>query len=206
MKEKRCVVVGAGPVDRLPAPLPGDLVIAADGGYSALSRAGIRPDVVIGDFDSLPARPDHPGVVPLPREKDDTDMLAALRLGLARGYGEFHVYGGFGGRFDHTLANVQCLAFLARNGARGFLYGGGNVITCVQDGSMEFDAAHRGVLSVFSHSDVSKGVYLEGLKFPLADATLTSDFPLGCSNEFTGVASRVSVREGTLVVVWAGET
>lgn len=203
MKNNVCYIVGAGTFYG-PAPTPGagDLVIAADGGYRALKTLGIRVDMVVGDFDSLETRPDHPNVIPLPKEKDDTDMLAALRMGLERGYQSFHLYGGTGGRVDHTLANVQCLSWLSRRGARGFLHGDGWTATAVTDGTAAFGPEHSGFVSVFCQGERAEGVWLRGLKYPLSDAVLSFDFPLGVSNEFTGVPSSVTVEKGTLLVVW----
>ena len=84
--EKRCWIVGAGDFcARGWSPKSGDLVIAADGGQGALSRLRARADIVVGDFDSLREAPNGGEVVRLPAEKDDTDMVAALRLALARG-------------------------------------------------------------------------------------------------------------------------
>lgn len=199
-----CYIVGAGErTEDLFAPGPDDLVIAADGGYSWLQEQGIVPGLVVGDFDSLSAPPERPNVVRLPKEKDETDTMAALHMGLERGYGRFRLYSGTGGRFDHTLANLQLLAWLARRGRQGFLYARGWTATAVTDGSVSFPAGERGTISVFSQSDVSTGVYLEGLKYPLTDAALTNDFALGVSNEFTGSPARIAVGKGTLLVVWA---
>lgn len=199
-----CYVVGAmslTPALR-PYPAPGDYVIAADRGYDSLMAYGVNPDLVVGDFDSLEGRPDHPNVVTLPKEKDDTDMAVALEMGVERGYRTFRLYGGVGGRMDHTLANLQCLTWLSRRGCRGELYGENWTASAVTDGVLTFDASHRGYVSVFCQGDRAEGVTLRGLKYPLEGAALTSDVTLGVSNEFTGVESSIEVRTGTLLVVW----
>ena len=198
-----CHVVGAGErTAELPVPRPGDLVIAADGGYDWLRDMGLEPDVLVGDFDSLAEVPARPGVVRLPKEKDDTDTMFAVRLGLERGYRNFRIYGGTGGRFDHTLANLQILTWLARRGCGNTMYGPAWTAAAVTDGALSFPAEQQGIVSVFCQGDSAEGVTLEGLKYPLADATLTCDFALGVSNEFTGAPGRVSVKKGTLLVVW----
>lgn len=115
-----CYIVGAG--DFTPrgfAPVPGDLVLAADGGYRALYSLGYMPDLLLGDFDSLgdlPLPPDLP-VLRFPARKDDTDTGLALRHGLDRGYRDFALYGCAGGRVDHLLANLQSMARVSRLGA-----------------------------------------------------------------------------------------
>ena len=202
-----CFIVGAGivaPTLRL-SPAPDDLLIAADGGLSAVELMGLTPHLVIGDFDSLGSTPTHPNTVVLPTEKDDTDMFAALKLGLDRGYRRFALYGGTGGRLAHTLANLQLLTHLAQQDCRGFLIGEGTVTTAVYRSTLSFPAYMSGYLSLFCPGEPARGVTLTGLKYPLTDATLTSDIPLGVSNEFTGVPARVTVREGTLLALWQGE-
>ena len=198
-----CYIVGAGErTIALPAPEQGDLLIAADGGYAWLKERGLKPDLVVGDFDSMaePAGVAH--LVRLPKEKDETDTMAAVRLGRARGYRRFHIFGGTGGRFDHTLANLQLLAWLSRRGEEGRLYGPDWTAAAITGGTLEFGPEHRGMISVFAHSDTVRGVTIEGLKYSLSNAELDNGFSLGVSNEFTGVPARVSVKEGTLLIVW----
>ena len=202
-----CFIVGAGAVDpALKLPLKeDDLLIAADAGWLAVEQMGLVPHLVVGDFDSLGRRPDHPNTIVLPAVKDDTDMHAAIKLGQARGYTRFALYGGTGGRLAHTIANLQLLNGLAQQKCRGFLVGDGTVSTAIQNDSLCFPAAMAGYLSVFCQGGTARGVTLSGLKYELNGAELTSCFPLGVSNEFTGVPARVSVEDGTLLVLWRGE-
>ena len=199
-----CHVVGAGEFcPRGLTPGPGDLVIAADGGFAALEGLGRSPDLVVGDFDSLGHRPDHPHVVALPVEKDDTDMHSAIRLGWERGYRAFRLYGGTGGRIDHTLANIQSLAWLASQRGRGWLVGPDWTATVLSDGgALTLEAGRQGMVSVFCLGDRAEGVDIQGLKYGLSDGVLTADYPLGVSNSFLGRESRVSVRRGKLLVLW----
>ena len=197
-----CYIVCALPQNHTFQPQNGDLVIAADGGYAQLG--GIRPDLVVGDFDSLGYVPEGETIVRHPAEKDDTDTMLAARIGLSRGYRAFLLLGGVGGRLDHTLANIQTLAFLRENGARAALLGESETITLIRDESLRFRAGLSGTISVFSLGERAKGVYERGLAYALTDATLTDTNPLGVSNAFTEEAAEVSVREGRLVVLYAG--
>ena len=200
--ENICYIIGAGPFyGNIPPLRAGDYMIAADGGYGHLQKLGREPHMVIGDFDSLGNRPDHPHVVALNREKDDTDMGAALQAGLESGYRRFWLFGGMGGRMDHTLANFQALAMLSRQGARGILIGEHEAVTAITNGAVAFPASAKGYLSVFAHTESAKGVFLRGLKYELTNAEVLNTFPIGVSNEFTGRESRVLVREGTLLVI-----
>ena len=199
-----CWIVGAG--DFWPSaftPRPGDFVIAADGGLAHLQRIGATADLALGDFDSLGHVPKGENVLTYPPEKDDTDMMLAVKEGLRRGYGRFALLGGLGGRLGHTLANVQALMYLAKHGARGLLIGERETVTAVTDGEIRFSSAHAGYISIFCLDAPAKGVTLRGLKYPLEDAVLTSSVALGVSNEFTGAEAVVSVSSGTLVIVWS---
>lgn len=197
-----CWIFGAGSFYGLPArPAEGDLVIAADGGLEHCRAAGILPDLIIGDFDSLAAIPHQDNVIHLPVEKDDTDMLAAIRIGLERGCRRFRLYGGTGGRRpEHTLANLQCLLFLAKRDAVGWLYDETTVCTVLRNGTLTFSAERRGNLSVFAMDGPARGIDLRGLKYSLENAVLTPDYPLGVSNSFTGEAAEITVRDGTLLI------
>lgn len=196
-----CYVVGAGENYGLDfVPEQGDYVIAVDGGYEYLEQAGIVIDMAVGDFDSLRQRPRHANVISLNAEKDDTDMRAAVWEGLRRGYGMFHIYGGTGGRMDHTIANMQLLAELSQKGKQGFLFGRDCVMTALTNGELLFPEGIWGYVSVFAHSDQAVGVTLSGLKYPLKDAVLKNTYSLGVSNELRGQKSKISVEKGTLLI------
>ena len=200
-----CYIVGAMSLtpNLRPYPAPGDYVIAADRGFDSLLAYGVMPDLAVGDFDSLGHRPNHPNVIQLPAEKDDTDMVFALRKGLEMGYRRFILLGGVGGRLEHTLGNLQLLDWLTTHGAQGFLAGEKTVVTCIRDGaSLTFPASMSGYLSVFCNSGTAEGVTLSHLKYPLENYTLTGNFPIGVSNEFLGEPAQVSVEKGSLLLIW----
>lgn len=202
-----CYIFGAGTFSGLcRRPGEGDFVIAADGGWDACVAAGIVPDLLLGDFDSLAAVPDFRSIERVPVEKDDTDMMLAVKRGLALGHREFHLYGGMGGkRTDHTVANLQTLLYLTRRGGRGWLYGEGEVYTALCSGSVTFPARDGGILSVFCLGADAAGVTIRGAKYEVEDAVLTADFPLGVSNHFVGKDITVSVARGDLLLGLCGE-
>ncbi|MGN0463517.1 MAG: thiamine diphosphokinase [Acutalibacteraceae bacterium] len=202
MKSGICFVVGAGENFGLDIkPSDKDLVIAADAGLVYLRAAGISPDIIIGDFDSLSYVPEGPGVIRLNTRKDETDMLSAVQRGIELGYSEFHIYCGTGGRIDHTVANIQLLTYLARRGMTGFLFGKDSVMTVIENGEYKFGGELTGFVSVFSLSDESRGVYLENLKYELENAVITNAFPIGTSNEFIGKPGKIRVENGTALIV-----
>lgn len=198
-----CYLVGAGFLCGPHfSPTEEDLVIAADGGYTHLRKLGIRSDLLMGDMDSLSEdMPQGLHVLPFAPEKNDTDMALAARYALSSGYRRIRIYGGSGGRFDHTVANLQLLAHLSAAGAETVMYEESSVITAVTDGSLRYPAGETGYLSVFAHCGTAEGVEEKGLKYPLRGARLTDDVALGVSNEFTGMEAEISVRRGTLIVI-----
>ena len=148
---KTCYIVGAGKNYGLDfTPQNGDYIIAADGGLKYLQEAGIKSDLIIGDFDSITETPLNATVIKLNVDKDDTDTLAAVRKGIQLGFDTFKIYCGTGG------------------------------IT-----------------------EKSDGVTISGLKFELKNAVLYNHFPIGVSNEFIGKESFISVKSGTLILVYS---
>lgn len=201
---KTCVIFCAAEFDALMAPIPeGALVIAADGGLRHTQALGIAPDVILGDFDSLGYIPRDSRVFPV--EKDDTDSMLAVRLGLEQGCGWFVFYGAMDGpRLDHTVANFQTLAYLADHGARGVLVGSNYLATVLSGEILEFSPEARGILSLFCLG-ADAVVSIEGLQYPLERGTLTAAFPLGVSNHFVGEAVRITVESGFVLALWDRE-
>ncbi len=198
---KTCVIFCAGEFDSLIKPIqPGDLVIAADGGLRHTEAMGIKPDIILGDFDSLGYVP--AGAQVFPAEKDDTDCMLAVRWGLKEGCREFLIYGGLDGpRLSHTVANFQTLEFLQEHGARGILAGKRELVSLFTPGVTVFPPQAEGYLSLFCMGAPAR-VSLEGLFFPLEDGVLTPAFPLGASNRFVGKQARITVHEGSLLAIW----
>ena len=198
---KPCIIFCAAGFDGLLAPIPDNaLVIAADGGLRHTESLGLRPDVILGDFDSLGYIPADSTVFPV--EKDDTDSMLAVRLGLERGCDDFLFYGAMDGpRLDHTIANFQTLAYLATHGARGVLIGRDYIATVLKEESISFPAEAEGILSLFCLG-ASARVTIEGLHYPLENGTLTPDFPLGVSNHFVGKPARITVHDGLVLALW----
>ena len=201
-----CYIFAAGdaPDTVYSVPGAGDLVIAADAGYRTCLALGLQPDLLVGDFDSMEAPADFPNLLRAPVEKDDTDTLAAIRLGLDRGCREFYLYGGTGGpRLDHTLANLQCLLFLRRRGARGWMYGEDFLWTVIENESLTVrKTVEWGLFSAFCLGDRAEGVDETGFQYRLRDAVLTPDCPVGVSNHILEPEAVVSVRQGALAVGW----
>lgn len=198
----RCLIFCAAEFDTPAVPIEkDDYIIAADGGLTHVEKLGLTPDVILGDFDSLGRIPAGANVFPV--EKDDTDAMLAVKRGLDLGYREFILYGSLDGpRLDHTVANFQTLGYLCQQGARGCLAGRDYLVTVVKNGALRFPAGCEGTVSVFCQGPDAAGVTLRGLYYPLEEGTLTAVFPLGVSNHFTGEPAEISVKNGSLLVLW----
>jgi len=197
-----CIIVCAGGFDGfLTPPEKGDFILAADGGLVHLQKIGIAPDGIIGDFDSLGYIPENAQVFPV--EKDDTDAMLAVKKGLELGYSEFFLYGCLEGpRFDHTIATFQTLQYIVSHGSIGYAVGKDYIVTVLQNGALEFKPECTGIFSVFCMGSPAEGVTLEGLQYPLQNGTLTAEHPLGVSNHFIGQTARISVKQGSLLLLW----
>ena len=198
------VIFCAGQFGGLAEPIgPRDLVIAADGGLAYAQSLGLEPQVILGDFDSLGRTPAGDNVLRYPVEKDDTDSMLALREGLRRGYRRFLLYGALDGpRLDHTVANFQALAFLAERGAFGVLAGVDTMAAVVKNGGLRFPKDALGIISVFCLGPDAEGVTIRNLQYSLEKGSLTAAFPLGVSNHFVGEPGEISVKQGSLLVLW----
>ena len=142
-------------------------------------------------------------------EKDDTDTMLCLKRGLSMGFDRFLIVGGFGGRMDHTLGNIQAMRYVADRAAHIEMSDGLNWASVVEGGTLRVPADAIGrrpaTLSVFALDRVCRGVSIRGAKWTVEGAAWTNGFPLGVSNEFAGEWAEISVDEGALLVTVCGE-
>ena len=201
--KKRAVLMCAGEYEPVPIlrnpdhadknPCDAWIFVAVDGGLGRFLKQGIEPDLILGDFDSLgeeyrdyleaveASQPEK--LLRLPCEKDDTDTMYALRVCLEKGCSEFLLYGALGGRLDHTIANIQALAWLKKHGADGYLCGRNTIVTVLQSETVFLPEEYEGTFSLFALDSRVTGVTLRGMKYPLQEAVLENTFPIGVSNE-----------------------
>lgn len=179
-----------------------DLIIAADGGYDTLKKSGLSADVLLGDFDSIDELPRHEKIIKYPSEKDDTDTFLAYNYGKEMGYETFVIFGGIGGRIDHSIANIKTLFAIANNGGRGFLVGNDAILTVITNSGISFSADHTGYVSLFSIGNSANKVTIRGLKYNMENSTIESSSTLGTSNEFVGERAYITVEDGSLMVIW----
>ena len=202
MKQNRCVVISGGDFSPVPGISPDDFVIACDRGYVYCERLGLRPDLIISDFDSYTGPVDSE--IPLNRfvsEKDDTDTMLAVRYAVEHGFHELLLCCALGGRLDHLIANLQSLVFAQKHGLPAVLLSEDTEIRTLAGGALRIPRREDRSLSVFALDGPCRGVCITGAKYPLANAELLPSFPLGVSNTWAGEEAVISVEEGILLIV-----
>lgn len=180
-------------------------VICTDGGYDIASAHGIKPDLLLGDFDSIESElPKNVKIERFSPEKDYTDLDLALKTAVSSGSDDVTILGGIGGRLDHTVANLQLLYHYNKYFSSLTMLDGMNrcfILDSEKDGAISIPREEGSYLSVFSLSERSHGVTIEGAKYEISDHTLSRDFPLGVSNEFKEKNTVISVNDGILLIV-----
>ena len=199
---KRCIIITAYNQNKIADAVEitqDDFIICADGGYDIAAAEGIAPDIVIGDMDSSVCEYPEDTIV-APTEKDDTDTILCIDYGVSKGYTDFVIVGGIGGRLDHTFANLQTLEYAREKGANALLTDGKNSAFIVTDRA-EIPKEEGKTLSVFAYSEKCTGVYIKGTKYTLQNAELKSGYPIGVSNEILEENAEISLKEGKLLII-----
>ena len=196
-----CYIVGAGEILSLPNKKKGDLLIAADGGYDHLISHGIHPDLLIGDLDSIKEAPKDTELIKFPERKDDTDTFLAFREGYARGYRSFEVFGGFGGREDHTFATLSLLLYAKKTGASAILHTAYQKCEVISGEEKIISGKSGSYFSVFAVGGDAT-VSIEGAEYNIEKTILTPDFPLGVSNKLKGTDAQITVHAGYALIFY----
>ncbi len=182
-----------------------DFIVSADGGLKHLKPLGINADLYLGDFDSAKKPETDTEVLTYPVEKDDTDTMLAIKEGLKRGCKEFVIFGGLGGRFDHTVANLQALLFAERHRASACLADENNMIFVLKNDTAYIHKNENEKVSVFAFGEPAYGVSLDGFYYPLKNGTLQMFDPVGVSNFIIADTGKITVKKGTLLIVISKE-
>jgi thiamine pyrophosphokinase len=207
----KAVVVASGQLEPNDAEWldDADLVIAADGGAGSLDRLGRRPDLLIGDLDSiepsLAERLAERGT-PIDRrspDKEASDTELAVEAAFAAGASEVVILGAVGGeRLDHELANLLLVAdpALAERGVR-VVRGSTTIRALPRGGRLELAGAVGDLVTLLPIGGDTAGVTTAGLRWPLAGATLRMGRSRGLSNEIVSTPASVRIDAGTLLVI-----
>lgn len=202
---KKCVIVGGADIrdyGRIRELLTEEMVfIFCDSGLRHMEALGRKPDLIVGDFDSHVNPHMDVETIVLPHVKDDTDTVFAVKEALRRGFEEFLLIGVVGGRLDHTLGNVAILLMLDSAGKKA--------VIADDFSDMEIVSRERALIpdrytyfSLLNITGTAKGVTIRNALYPLSDAEITCEYPIGVSNEvLPGKTAEVTVKEGRLLII-----
>lgn len=186
--ERKCVIVSASP-DCDPSFIErsvccGDFIVCADGGLDTLAKTSLKPDLIVGDFDSAANENIFPDVetITLKVRKIDTDTMHCVDVCLERGFSEFLLLGATGGRTDHALANLSILLYLQKKGAHGVISDKYNDIMLLHPGENKISAISGTTVSVLPFGESSACLSYTGMSYPLDHGTVTVDYPYTISN------------------------
>lgn len=203
--DRRCVIVGGADItnyeyirDQL---RPDDFIIFCDCGLRHLQQLRAEPDLIVGDFDSHENPHLDVETIVLPREKDDTDTVFAVKEAVRRGFDNFLLIGVVGARLDHTLGNVSILLYLDSIGSKGRIIDDYSEMEIVS-GSTAFIDDSWEFFSLLNITGCARGITITGAKYPLDDGEITCDYQYGISNEvIPGERAAVTLREGRLLLI-----
>ena len=202
---KRCVIVGGADInnygfirEKLCAD---DYVVFCDSGLKHLQHLHSKPSLIVGDFDSHDNPHLHTETIVLPREKDDTDTVYAVKEAIKRGFDEFLLIGVAGARLDHTLGNVSILLYLDSLGKKGCIIDDYSEMEIVSERPVSICDEYS-FFSLLNITGCAKGITINGAKYPLADAEISCEYQYGISNEvLPGEKAVVSVKCGKLLLI-----
>lgn len=182
---------------------PSDFVVCADKGYEFAKKASIKPDLIIGDFDSCSlSLPSDLEVIRLNPQKDDTDTLSAIKAAVKKGCSEFLLLGALGGRLDHTYGNLSLLYFLEKNNIKAEIRTEKETIKMISNNSSTFQDVKGKTFSVFVYGCESAMVTYKGkVAYPVKDYLMTADYPIGVSNVFLENSAEIQSNNGTVMVI-----
>lgn len=175
-------------------------VIAADKGYHRAVERGIRPDLLVGDMDSLGFTPRDVEVVKVAVEKDFSDGELGVRQAALRGVDSLDIYGALGGRPDHFLYNLHLLKIAFDLGIRAVLRGDETDIYYTES-NLLLDVSVGDTLSVVPFVGDVHIIRAKGLKYPADGVLLTRKDTLGLSNLCLAEQVFLSLGEGGALVI-----
>lgn len=188
-----------------------DLLIAADSGIEFLNRNQIKPDILVGDFDSADRE-----IVEYYRgdsqvefrefqpEKDDTDTEIAMLLAMEKGATEIHLLGATGSRLDHMIANVFLLGLPTEKGIAAYLVDEQNRVRLIRERTvLSREEQYGDYISLIPFMGEVTGLTLEGFKYPLCGYTMGGFHSIGISNEIQQPEAVITMKSGWLILVEA---
>lgn len=184
-----------------------DYVICADGGLEKAKKLNLRPDLILGDFDSVDSeilenyKKSNIETVVFPPEKDFTDMELAAEYAVKRGFKNILFVGATGSRLDHTLANIQLLEKYHLQGINAEIIDNNNYISIISGSAEKQIKQKKGYyVSLVPVTERLEGLTLIGFKYPLKNVVVQRGTAFLISNEIVQDEGRIILNKGTALV------
>lgn len=176
-----------------------NFIIACDGGYNNCKKLNIKPDLILGDFDSL-QKFEFDNILKFPKEKDKSDFELAIDYGFEKGFKDFETWGAIGKRLDHTLFNISLLLRIKKEGGNANIYHPPYIVFII-DKEYNFGVRNSGFVSFYPLTSEIKGLTIKGMKYELNEKDIYLGSTETLSNEFIGKESFVNFKEGIILVI-----
>lgn len=204
----KCTIISGAPIDNaqyLKNNVSSDsFIICADSGYLRLINAGIKPDLILGDFDSSPKPDIDCEIITLPVEKAYTDTFECVQLAVSRGYKEIEIFNAIGNRFDHTYSNVLCLDYCQKHNVTCSIKDEHNRLSLI-NGRKVFKKEYDN-FSLFAYLEDCKEVRIKGAYYTAGfydkealDINRSDQFAQ--SNFICDDECEITVKKGTLLLI-----
>ncbi|MBE7041950.1 MAG: thiamine diphosphokinase [Ruminococcaceae bacterium] len=178
------------------------LIVCADGGYRHAQALGLVPHMLIGDFDSSEGGlPEIPKMT-YPVRKDATDSFLAVDYCLEQGCSELWILGGVGSRWDHSLSNFYLLRYIHQRGGKGILRNENNEVFLISS-EVILPKREGWYLSLLPLDGDAKDVTVEGVAYPVENATYYLADSLGVSNQIVEEKAKINVKQGILLGIFS---
>lgn len=209
---KTCLIISGGDYSPIDETIKYDYCIACDKGFEYAKRDLIVPDLVLGDFDSyegdiLEDIGEYNAAIEVksyPIEKDDTDTMLAIKEAVLKKCKHIVIACALGGRLDHTLANIQSMAYAASIGCVCELHSENEymrTLSSPNDNMAVINRTDDTSLSLFSLTDECTNLTIKGAKYNTDNITLRNNFPLGLGNTWIDDKVTITFDEGILLIV-----
>ena len=198
---KKCLIISGGDFEKIELNDKYDFFIACDKGYLYAKKLNIKPNIIVGDFDSAKKPKNVENVIKVSKIKDDTDTSLAVKYALKNGYKDIDIICALGGRIDHTLANISLMKYVVEHKGVVKILSNSATLMAFTNGKIRIKKESNKYLSIFSLSDKSKIDYIKGTKYDIKNLILKSSFPLGVSNEFKNKLAEIKIGKGVILII-----
>lgn len=199
---RRCIIISGGEYSPIAEINKDDFVIACDKGYEYALKDRIKPQLIVGDFDSYLG--DLDTSIPIQKykcEKDDTDTAIAIKYAIENKFDEIVIYCALGGRLDHCIGNIKVAAAATQLGIKISIISEETQLYFLSNSTHFLNRRNGYSFSLFSLTESCHSLSVTGAKYPLDNAVLNSFTSLGLSNEWVEDSVHVSVGDGVLLII-----